>query len=315
MELAVFSDIHGNHIALRHCLRDALARTAPERPTLLFLGDYMGEFACPQKTLQLLYDLAEQEKCVFLRGNREDYWLNARQNGTGDWQKGDSATGMMLYNYSALRPQDLDFFAELPAVRRFQAAGLPPLLLCHGSPRCVKEKLFPGDANTNAALAQARATTGIATVLCGHTHRQERMEAGGCLALNPGSVGLPDGAGGAAYYLLLHGNDGAWQPEFVTLPYDQGPVLAEMDAEGLDAWAPAWYAVTRQMLRHGAPSPAKILARAMYWTTQKNGGCTWPHIPEDCWRQALAEFGLRPGKEGESPLGAESPVGKSKNSR
>lgn len=34
------------------------------------------------------------------------------------------------------------------------------------------------------------------------------------------------------------------------------------------------------------------LARAMEICRRQNGSCVWPRIPEDCWRQAMAELGI-----------------------
>ena len=60
MKLAILSDIHGNYIALQSCLKHAL-----EQPidAYLFLGDYLGEFPYPQKTLEILYELRSNYSC------------------------------------------------------------------------------------------------------------------------------------------------------------------------------------------------------------------------------------------------------------
>ena len=54
MEIAVFSDIHGNYVAFQRCLDYVLARNIN---TFIFLGDYLGEFPYPQKTMEMLYNL------------------------------------------------------------------------------------------------------------------------------------------------------------------------------------------------------------------------------------------------------------------
>lgn len=57
MELAVLSDIHGNYAAFERCLEYALGRHVQ---AFIFLGDYLGEFPYPQKTMKMLYALKEQ---------------------------------------------------------------------------------------------------------------------------------------------------------------------------------------------------------------------------------------------------------------
>lgn len=57
MKIAVLSDIHGNYVALQACIDYALDR---EIDTFVFLGDYVGELAYPQKTMDILFSLREK---------------------------------------------------------------------------------------------------------------------------------------------------------------------------------------------------------------------------------------------------------------
>lgn len=72
MEVAVLSDIHGNYVALETCVNYALERGVEN---FIFLGDYLGELAYPQKTMRFLYALKEKYRCWFIKGNKETYWL------------------------------------------------------------------------------------------------------------------------------------------------------------------------------------------------------------------------------------------------
>ena len=60
VKIAVLSDIHGNYVALRTCIDYALKAGAE---TFVFLGDYVGELAYPQKTMEQLYALREKYEC------------------------------------------------------------------------------------------------------------------------------------------------------------------------------------------------------------------------------------------------------------
>ena len=75
MEIAVFSDIHGNYEAFKQCVDLVLGRGIR---TFIFLGDYLGEFPYPQKTMGLLYALKEAYTCFFVKGNKEDYWIDRK---------------------------------------------------------------------------------------------------------------------------------------------------------------------------------------------------------------------------------------------
>lgn len=56
MDIAVISDIHGNNIALERCLEYSFAQGIN---TFIFLGDYIGELAYPERTMQRLYELKD----------------------------------------------------------------------------------------------------------------------------------------------------------------------------------------------------------------------------------------------------------------
>lgn len=304
MELAVLSDIHGNYVALAECVEFALSRGIS---SFLFLGDYLGDMAYPERTMEFLYDLRGKYQCTFIRGNKEEYWLNYdRSREQGHWKKFSSTTGCLVYNYSRLSGRDLDFFREMPVARRLEFDALPPLMACHGSPLRVNEKLVPGDKNTLSVMER----TGTPVILCGHTHRQGKFLHGGVTLLNAGSVGLGLDTGRGrplqAQFLILHGEsfhekplcgetlhreslhkeEGRWLEEFVSLPYDVERVIRELYEEELDQRAPYWSRSTERILRTGAGNHGKTLMKAMELCQAREGQCIWPDIPEVYWKQA-----------------------------
>ena len=131
MKIAVMSDIHGNYIALQRCLAHALEQNVD---AYIFLGDYLGEFPYPQRTLEILYELKQNASCIFIRGNKEDYWLNRRKDQNCDWKSGNRSVMAMIYNYNSLNAKDLDFFETLPISQSIRFAGMEPVLACHGTP-------------------------------------------------------------------------------------------------------------------------------------------------------------------------------------
>ncbi len=291
MEIAVLSDIHGNHIALERCLGYALARGAE---TFFFLGDNVGELAYPQKTLDALYGLKARHDCYFVQGNREQYFLEYRERGATGWQSGNSLTGTLWYVDRALRRRDLEFFAAMPPARQVEFCGLPPVTLCHGSPERVNGKLLAGDAESLEVLARSKTPL----VLCGHTHVQGRIEHSGRTALNPGAVGVPLFSGGKAQFLLLHGGAGRWEEEFVSLKYDVERAIEELYEEGLQEHAPWWTAITVSLLRGKDVPHGRVLARAMELCRGGQGGCRWPEVPEEYMERAVTELiGAEEGKE------------------
>lgn len=155
MKIAVMSDIHGNYIALQRCLAHALEQNVD---AYIFWGDYLGEFPYPQRTLEILYELKQNASCIFIRGNKEDYWLNRRKDQNCDWKSGNRSVMAMIYNYNSLNAKDLDFFETLPISQSIRFAGMEPVLACHGTPfenqkALLSEELFVQNAKNAISYA------------------------------------------------------------------------------------------------------------------------------------------------------------------
>lgn len=283
MRIAVLADIHGNHAALEACLAHAEQQGAE---AYWFLGDYVGELPCPERTMACLYAWAETHDCTFIRGNKENYWLGALD--TSLWQRGSSTTGVLWYMNQRITVRDRAFFAGLPIARVMEIPGLPAVTICHGSPRAVGECLVPpGDTAQDSMEAAA-----TPLILCGHRHRQAWFEHAGRRAVNPGSVGVSLESGGKAEYMLLEGVDGAWQETMVRLDYDVEQIIREMREEDLFSIAPCWMRVTVGVLRGMNVSQAAALRRTMALCEQGEGVCEWPDIPEKYWEMTCRELGV-----------------------
>ncbi|WP_099468825.1 metallophosphoesterase family protein [Konateibacter massiliensis] len=283
MVIAVLSDIHGNYIALEKCIGYALERGAD---TFLFLGDYVGELAYPQRTMEMIYSLNSQYACYFVKGNKEDYWLDYIAGGKKGWKEKDSTTGALLYTYNNLTERDISFFGRLSHKQEIQIESMPLMTICHGSPNQVNEKLLPDDEKTFEVMKKEKASL----ILCGHTHIQTKIEQEGKVVLNPGAAGVPLYSEGKAQFLLLHAENGEWKEEFVSLPYDVAKVISDLHESGLCESAPYWCKVSENLLQNGDIPHSNVLAKAMARCAQENGSCNWPNIPEKYWAQAVKEM-------------------------
>ena len=283
MEIAVFSDIHGNYVAFEQCLNIALARGID---TMIFLGDYLGEFPYPQKTLERLYALQKEKTCFFLKGNKEDYWLDRKYNENCAWKDAGASVGAMHYCYEHLTGRDIDFFQSLPIAREIQFVGAAPIMACHGSPVRNREKLFPESDRTREILAECPCRY----ILCGHTHYQGEICHGGKTAWNAGAVGVPLHSGGRAQFLILRQSGQEWEHEFVAVDYDRERVIRELRESGLEERAPYWTRVTKHLIRTGEDSHVSVLSRAMRLCEEDGVEAVWYSIPERYWEQAVSEL-------------------------
>ncbi|MBQ8597102.1 MAG: metallophosphoesterase family protein [Lachnospiraceae bacterium] len=283
MKLAVFSDIHANYTAFETCLTHALSKGIT---TFIFLGDYSGEFPYPEKTMEMLYHLREKYTCFFIRGNKEDYWLNRKYDNNCEWKDGNLTVGALLYSYAHQTEEDLNFFQTLPICREVCFEGTAPLLICHGSPDRNTEKMLPGKENTLHILEECPQKY----ILCGHTHMQYEVAHEGRILLNPGAVGVPLCSGGKTQFMILQWEGTKWHHEFISLEYDKEKVLKELQESGLNDTAPYWSRVTAHLILTGEISHGTVLTRAMDLCKKDGIACKWYNVPEKYWEQAIAEL-------------------------
>ncbi|MBQ6888881.1 MAG: metallophosphoesterase family protein [Lachnospiraceae bacterium] len=289
MKIAILADIHGNYIALEKCMKYALEKNIT---TFLFLGDYVGELPCPERVMKMLYKIKEKYNCTFIRGNKENYWINYRNKDTDNhtdnvkWVDNNSTTGMLLYAYNHLTDKDIDFFDSLPITRIIDINGHAPFTICHGSPFLVNEDMIPGTDRIYEIMDASETDL----IICGHTHRQNKTIHNNKVVLNPGSVGIPLSSEGKTQFLILESNDKTWNETFISLEYDVDKLISDMQKEKLHIHAPYWNYSTTRLLKDGKISNGTVLTKAMELCKLTTGECHWPHIPEEYWEQAIKEL-------------------------
>lgn len=282
MKIAVLSDIHGNYVALQKCLEHAEKNNID---TYIFLGDYLGEFPYPQRTMKILYDIKRRHSCLFIRGNKEDYWINRRKETDCEWKDGNHSVGAMINNYENLTPMDLDFFESLPICKSVQYDEMEHILFCHGTPESNRGKLLPADEKTNEIVYQCPEKY----IICGHTHIQRVVMDGSKKVINAGAVGVPLHSGGKTQYMIL-GDDGReWTHDFIELEYDVEQVEKEIHSSGLYELSPYWCRITKHLIRTGEISHGTVLNEAMRLNGYKDN---WYNIPDIYWDEALKNYGI-----------------------
>lgn len=283
MDIAVFSDIHGNYVAFEQCLEYALGRNID---TFLLLGDYLGEFPYPQKTMEMLYMLKEKYCCFFVKGNKEDYWINRKADKNCGWKDGNLTVGAMKYCYDNLTERDIEFFQGFSIAQEIRFQEASHIMICHGSPNKNNEAMLPGHGQTYQTMEECPCRY----ILCGHTHIQRVIAHGGKVVLNPGAVGVPLHSGGKAQFMILHQNMREWAYEFVDIDYDKRKVIREMRESGLEKAAPYWMQITKHLMLTGEVSHKAVLTRAMQLYEEETGESSWYNVPDQYWEKAIDEL-------------------------
>lgn len=285
MKIAILADIHSNHIALETCLNEAEKSNVDE---FVFLGDYLGELAYPQRTMRCLDRIKKMFPGTFIRGNKERYWID-RKNGLLNnqiWQKGKSGSGMLAYVYDHLSLEQIESFEKMTISKTIHYPGYPDFVICHGSPWKDNESLRE-DYDYIDELTKKLETE---LTICGHFHIQSDYTRNGKRVVNPGSVGVPLRSKGKTQFMILCGNDGQWKTNFITLDYDVEKAIREMDEENLSIQAPAWYRVTKEVLRGGDVPQIALISKANELYEKHTGINDWDNIPEKYWEMALYEL-------------------------
>lgn len=280
---AVISDIHGNYKAL-----EAFLAYLEERPVdgLICLGDYVTDAPYPERMMELLYGMRDRYACRMIRGNREDYLLNNRDNRQG-W-KPSSANGALYYTLCQLKKEDLDFFETLPTEMELRVEGCKPLYLCHGTPGNVRGNMLEDQKLREEVLGSMPCEY----LLGGHSHRQEIAFRGKNTYINPGSLGLAiDGIGKRAQFAVITGDMGGWRTELLSIEYDTASYLRDFKASGLEELGMTLCKAVKKSLLTGI-NYFFLCIQAMEREAAEAGGAALADLPEEAWKRLEERFEL-----------------------
>ncbi len=198
MKVAIFSDVHGNAVALQAVLQDIEAQR-PDR--VICAGDLAFGGPEPEAAVARIKTLGIP--CV--RGNTDE-WLTPESSTQGE--------RIIAWIHRALSTESRQYLAGLPFEYR-----LDHLLVVHATPWSVSD-LIPKDADQTTlrrVLSEARA----AAVVYGHIHLGWIGQVPGVgLVVNTGSVGFPFDGDPRSSYALLERRASGWTAELRRVTYD-----------------------------------------------------------------------------------------------
>ncbi len=216
MRILIFSDMHGNALALEAMLEDVRGEAVDQ---LVCLGDAVQGGPQPAETAQLFRELA----CPVVMGNADDWLITGHDSGAEQIadERRKKMDEVRTWQLSKLSEKDINF------IRTFQPTVKIPLpngqqLLCyHGSKKSFDDVILPTtpDEDVRGFLEPQEDI-----IYCGgHTHMQFVRHFGRTFHFNPGSVGLAyrhDQKDDATFRL------DPWA-EYAILTYDKGKLRLE----------------------------------------------------------------------------------------
>ncbi len=200
-------------------------------------------------SVEVMQLLLERGDVSFTLGNHDDLlmlWKARSEVLPARWYT-DPFWGATVWSMEQLdRAGLLGIPAGWPMTLRLCEAGLPDVLLAHGTPDHYRESL--SDRTRPGRVAEIAQQYGAGVLVASHIHRQADANFSGVRVLNTGAVGSPADGDPRAQYLLLSAEAGAarqgqagqgqashgqWHAELRKVPYDRSGVLRRFETSGL----------------------------------------------------------------------------------
>jgi putative phosphoesterase len=230
MKVAIFSDIHGNLVALEAVLAD-IEREGIEQ--MVCLGDVAATGPQPREVLARLQEL----NLPIVQGNTDEWLLNPQPPGQ-DSDFYHRIYEMEKWGADLLTAVDKAFLQTFQATIEIAIDADNALLCFHGTPRHNREIMRATTPDEEVAPMIAGHS---ATILAGgHTHQPMVRRYEDKLILNPGSVGLPYVQVGEreynppwAEYAILHSESGHFGVELRRVTVEVTAVQEAILASGM----------------------------------------------------------------------------------
>ena len=179
MRTAVFSDIHGNCVALDAILAD-IKKLAVD--SMVCLGDAIQGGAQPAETASRL----REHRVPTVMGNADSWMLTGEDPGAKE-PISNAQREVRAWQLSRLKQDDLDFISQFRSTITL-SLGERDLLCFHGSPSSFNEQIWP--TTSEEEFVEMVGGHGNAILCGGHTHLQQLRRFNDSYFFNPGSVGF-----------------------------------------------------------------------------------------------------------------------------
>jgi predicted phosphodiesterase len=234
MRIAIFSDIHGNTVALEAVLADIERRGGVDGYWVV--GDLAAMGPEPVATLERLTTLPN---ATFVRGNTDRYvcsqldpkdttaWIQERPALAGPFIE---RLAMLTWAQGALVASGwLNWLTALPLEQRITLPGGTRALLVHAAPGTDDgDGIQPVMSDEQLATILDGCEADV--VIVGHTHWQLDRTVNGVRVINLGSVSNQSPPDLRASYYLLDADERGHSFKNHKVDYDRGAVIAQLQA-------------------------------------------------------------------------------------
>lgn len=235
MRVAVFSDVHGNAVALDAVLADAAATGVDEH---WVVGDLVAHGPQPVATLQRLMSLSPSR---FVRGNTDRYVLRGELPGIApkpseatpdDIELLIDVSRAFAWTRGAITAVGgYDWLQEVPLEQRLELPDGTRVLLVHASPGNDDGTGLQPTMTDDDFLAAGVADCAADLIIVGHTHIPLDRTVAGVRVVNLGSVSVHATDDKRAMWSLLTADDTGYTIERRYADYDHAAAIRALETE------------------------------------------------------------------------------------
>jgi predicted phosphodiesterase len=223
MRIVIFSDVHGNVVALEAVLAAIRRDEAPD--ALFVAGDLVLLGPRPAESLALLRSI---DGARFVKGNTDQYLID----GSSDQQA-------VAFARARLAGAAIDFVRDLPFEQTLEVAPGHGLLVVHANPRDLEGQIKPDSADALIRPWFAGVTADV--VAFGHYHVPFVRRLDPWTLVDVASAGMPRDGDQRAVYAVLTFERGAWRVEHRRVQFDIEAVARDYTTVGFpEAEDAAW---------------------------------------------------------------------------
>lgn len=228
--IALFSDVHGNSVALA-AVRAAVDAEKPD--AVVIAGDLVLNGPDPAGSVDALREM-EAAGAYILAGNTDIAVADSDYAAAFPWMTEgvpDAIVAAAEWAHDALGADRVDWLRRLPSERRVRTEDDTLILGCHASPGSQTAG-FDRALDPNVIIERV-ARTDARVVMCGHTHMPEIRDLGWKVIINGGSAGYVFDGDPTASWALVDVAGGEVRAEIRRTEFDALSVANAISARGL----------------------------------------------------------------------------------
>ncbi len=219
MRICIFSDTHGNVVALEAALAD-MRKHGPYDLTIM-AGDLAMFGPRPAETIDRLREL----NCLIIMGNTDEMVV-----------KQDNRSA--LWAYEKIGRERVDFLSRLPFSYSVQPQVGHELLIVHANPKDLEAALRPDTPEDEVRSLVAGVKADV--LAFGHIHIPYMRTVGPLTLFDIASAGLPRDGDKRAAYGIAEWTGREWRLNHHRVEYDQDAVVNDIRASDMpnaERWA------------------------------------------------------------------------------